>query len=216
MQEWFLQVRRTLEEAYLRHEEPWKQSGMSGPLERWVSLRKPVADCVDRSGSFLDIGCANGYLLECCIEWTAERHIRIEPYGVDLSEELIELARHRLARYRDNFYIGNALTWLPPRRFDFVRTELEYVPAEYERQCVAFILENHLAPGGRLLVANYVEGLTRQEIERGIMKGSHATSDILLRLRELGFAPADHKDGYDQIKNRRVRIAILNRDSLLA
>lgn len=215
LEEWFLSVKRTLEDAYLRREEPWRQSGMSGPLERWVSLRKPVADCMDRSGSFLDIGCANGYLLECCIEWTAERHVLVEPYGVDLSEKLVELAKHRLPQNKDNFFVGNAFTWLPPRRFDFVRTELVYVPAEHEKQYVAFILENHLNPGGRLLVANYGEGLTQQEIERGIMKGSHATSDILLRLRELGFAPINHKDGYDQIKNRKVRIAILNRESLL-
>ena len=214
LEEWFLLVKKTLEDAYLRREEPWRQSGMSGPLERWVSLRKPVADCVDRSGSFLDIGCANGYLLECCIEWTAERHINIEPYGVDFSEKLVELAMHRLPQYKDNFFIGNAFTWLPPRRFDFVRTELVYVPAEHEKQYVGFILENYLNPGGRLLVANYGEGLTQQEIERGIMKGSHATSDILLRLRELGFTPINHKDGYDQIKNRKVRIAILSRESL--
>jgi SAM-dependent methyltransferase len=215
LEEWFLSIKRTLEDAYLRYEEPWRQSGMSGPLERWVSLRKPVADCVDRSGSFLDIGCANGYLLECCIEWTAERHINIEPFGVDISEKLVELAMHRLPQYKDHFFVGNAFTWLPPRRFDFVRTELVYVPAEHEKQYVEFILKNYLNPGGKLLVANYGEGLTQQDIEKGIMKGSHATSEILLRLRELGFTPINHKDGYDPIKNKKVRIAILNRESLL-
>jgi SAM-dependent methyltransferase len=213
LEEWFLSLRKTLEDAYLGSDEPWRQSGMSGPLERWVLLRKPVADCIDRSGSFLDIGCANGYLLECCIEWTAERHIHIEPYGLDLSQKLIELAIHRLPQYKDNFFIGNALTWLPPRRFDFVRTELIYVPSEHERQYVAFLLENHVNADGRLLVANYGEGLTQQDIERGIMKGSHATSDILLHLRELGFTPIGHKDGYDPIKNRKVRVAILIRES---
>jgi SAM-dependent methyltransferase len=213
LEEWFLSVRETLEDAYLRHEEPWRQSGMSGPLERWVSLRRPVADCIDRSGSFLDIGCANGYLLGCCIEWTAARHIHIEPYGLDLSERLIELAKHRLPQYKDNFFVGNAFTWLPSRRFDFVRTELVYVPSEHEERYLAFILENYINPDGRCLVANYGEGLTQQEIERGIMKGSHATSDILLRLKELGFTPIDHRDGYDPIKNRRVRVAILSRES---
>ena len=183
---------------------------MSGPRERWVSLRKPVADCVDGSGSFLDIGCANGYLLECCIEWTAARQISIEPYGLDISEKLVNLAKNRLPGYEDNFYVGNAFTWLPPRRFDFVRTELVYVPAEYEKQYLTFLLENYLNPGGKLLVANYGEGLTRPEIERGIMEGSHATGDILLRLGELGFAPIGHKDGYDPVKDRKVRVAILN------
>jgi SAM-dependent methyltransferase len=210
LEEWFLSVRKTLENAYLQHEEPWKQSGMSGPLERWVSLRKPVADCVDKPGSFLDIGCANGYLLECCIEWTAERQINIEPYGVDISKKLIELARQRLPQYRDNFFIANAFTWLPPKRFDFVRTELVYVPAEYEKQYIEFILNNHLNPGGKLLVANYGEGLTEEEIEKGIIKGSYACGEILPHLRELGFSPTEYKDGYDPVKNRTVRIAILS------
>jgi SAM-dependent methyltransferase len=120
--DWFENVQRTLETAYLSNEEPWRQSGMSGPEERWVSLRKPVADCIDRSGSLLDIGCANGYLLECCLKWTAERGISVDPYGVDLSPRLIELARQRLPRFADHFYVGNAFEWIPPRRFDFVRT----------------------------------------------------------------------------------------------
>lgn len=62
--QWFSSLRKQLEEAYLQHDEPWKQSGFSGPEERWVACRKPIADCVEKSGSFLDIGCANGYLLE--------------------------------------------------------------------------------------------------------------------------------------------------------
>jgi SAM-dependent methyltransferase len=214
LEEWFQTLQKTLEDAYLTHEEPWRQSGMSGPLDRWVSLRKPVADCMDKPGSFLDIGCANGFLLECCVKWTAERNIKIEPYGLDISEKLVELAKNRLPQYMDHFYVGNALTWIPQERYDFIRTELVYVPDEYEKQYVEFLLKNYLNPGGKLLAANYGEGLTRQDIERGIIKGSHATSDIMERLEELGFSPIGHKDGYDPIKSRRIRVAILDRKSL--
>ena len=209
LEEWFSSLRMTLEEAYLKHEEPWKQSGFSGPEDRWVSLRKLVADCIDKPGSFLDIGCANGYLLECCLKWTGERDIEIEPFGLDISEKLIELAKERLPQYADNLFIGNALTWFPPRRFDYVRTELVYVPAEYEKRYIEFLLKNHLNPGGRLLIANYGEGLTQQEIEKGIIKGAHATDNILKHLNELGFIPVQYKDGYDPVKGRRIRVAIL-------
>jgi SAM-dependent methyltransferase len=209
LEEWFLSLKETLETAYLKHEEPWKQSGFSGPDDRWVSLRKTVADCIDGPGSFLDIGCANGYLLECCLKWTAEKNIRIEPFGLDFSEKLLGLARNRLPQYPNNFFLGNALTWLPPRRFDFVRTELVYVPDEYEKTYIAFLLKNHLNPGGKLLVANYGEGLTKQEMERGIFRGQHATDNILQHLKELGINPVRYKDGYDLIKNRTVRIVIL-------
>ena len=214
LEEWFLSLRATLEEAYLKQEEPWKQSGFSGPEDRWVSLRKPVADCIDKSGSFLDIGCANGYLLECCLKWTAERNIGIEPFGLDFSEKLLGLAWKRLSNYSHNFFVGNALTWLPPRRFDFVRTELVYVPAEYEKRYIEFILKNHLNPGGKLLMANYGEGLTKQEMERGIFRGQNATDNILQHLKELGINPVQYKDGYDPVKDRKVRIAVLQAEFL--
>ncbi len=212
-QEWFSSLKETLETTYLKHEEPWRQSGMSGPEDRWTALRKPVADCIDKPGSFLDIGCANGYLLECCLKWTGERDIEIVPFGLDISEKLIELAKKRLPQYTDNFFTGNAMTWLPPRGFDFVRTELVYVPAEKEKIYVEFLLKHHLNPGGKLLVANYGEGLTQQEIEKGIFSGSHATDNIIKRLNELGFNPIQYKDGYDPIKDGRIRVAVLKAES---
>jgi SAM-dependent methyltransferase len=208
-EEWFLSLKNILEEAYLKHDEPWKQSGFMGTEERWVSLRKPVADCIDKSGSFLDIGCANGYLLECCIKWAAERNINIEPYGLDISETLLDLAKRRLPLYANNFFTGNAFTWIPPKRFDFVRTELVYVPDEFESQYIVFILNNHLNPGGKLLVASYGEGFAIQELEQRTFKGQHVTNDIVERLNELGLNPIGYKDGYDPVKGRKTRVAIL-------
>ncbi len=151
---WFEHTHQVLETAYLSHPEAWRQSGMSGPEERWISLRKPVADCIDHLGSFLDIGCANGYFLECCLKWTAERGIKIDPYGLDLSAPLVKLARQRLPQFADHFFAGNAYFWQPIRRFDFVRTELVYVPAENERSYVERMIQFYQEPEGKLLVAN--------------------------------------------------------------
>jgi len=208
----FDKVHSVLETAYLAHEEPWRQSGMSGPEERWVSLRRPVADCMDRSGALLDIGCANGYLLECCLRWTAERGVRIEPHGLDISDKLAALARKRLPDYADHIYVGNGYDWAPPRRFDYVRTELCYVPAEAERAYVERLLREFLLPGGRLLVANYMEGDPRPE--RGVLPENHPTRYILDRLLQLGLCPVGYRDGYDPIKDRHVRVAILDATSI--
>lgn len=41
--------------------------------------------------------------------------------------KLVELARGRLPQWADRIFLGEALSWDPPRRFDFVRTELCYV-----------------------------------------------------------------------------------------
>ena len=52
----------------------------------------------------------------------------VEPYGLEISPELAELARRRLPQWADRIWVGNAPTWTPPRRFDVVRTGLDYVP----------------------------------------------------------------------------------------
>jgi SAM-dependent methyltransferase len=153
--QWFVDLKERLESAYLESDEPWKQSGFSGPEERWVDCRRPIADCVETSGTFLDIGCANGYLLECLMRWTAENEISIVPYGLDLSERLAALARKRLPDFATNIYLGNGLTWKPALRFDYVRTELCYVPAELAKRYVEHILKDLLMEKGRLLVAEY-------------------------------------------------------------
>jgi SAM-dependent methyltransferase len=207
---WFNNVRDVLENAYLAHDEPWKQSGMSGPAERWTALRKPIADCIEHNGSFLDIGCANGYLLECCLAWTAERNILIEPYGIDLSPRLIELAKQRLPQFAERMIMGNALEWIPPQRFDTVRTELVYVPAAYEQHYVQHLLTRYLKLEGRLLVANYMED--DPDPARGLLPGSHPTRHILERLSALGFKIDSYRDGYDEIKGRRMRVAVLTRE----
>ena len=152
---WFSSIKETLETAYIQHSEPWKQSGFSGPEERWVRVRKPIADCVDEPGTFLDIGCANGYLLECVMKWTAERGLTIIPYGLDISEKLVGLAKARLPEYQDNLYVGNAWDWKNTRRFDYVRTELVYVPEHLQKAYVQRIIDEYLEDGGRLLVAGY-------------------------------------------------------------
>jgi len=206
--DWFENNRRILETAYVSHEEPWRQSGMSGPEDRWVSLRKPVADCIERSGSFLDIGCANGYLLECILRWTAELGLTIEPYGLDLSEKLVGMAKERLPKYAENFFVGNGFTWLPPRRFDYVRTDLVYVPLELEREYVDFLLENHLTDEGRLLVPNYAEGL---ELKGELFPDGYPTSYLEERLGQVGIEAERFMEGYDTIKGRRMKVAVIAR-----
>ncbi len=154
-EEWFDALRSRLEASYLSASDPWAQSGFSGPEERWVACRRPIADCLDRGGSFLDIGCANGYLLDCIVRWAGERGLRVDPFGLDLSAALVNLARERYPGLAARLFVGNALTWTPPRRFDFVRTELCYVPPDCVGTYVGRLLRQFLSPGGRLLVCHY-------------------------------------------------------------
>ncbi len=211
---WFAHNREVLETAYLAKTEPWAQSGMSGPFERWTALRKTVADCMEHDGTFLDIGCANGYLLECCVAWAAERGVQIEPFGVDFSEALIELARERLPEHRDNFWMANAFDWVPPRRFTFVRTDLVYAPAELEGAFVRHLLAHCVEPGGRLLIANYSEG--RPDPEHGLLPGQHPTRFLLERLQMLGIPVSGYQDGFDKVtsKGGQTRVAVVTPETV--
>lgn len=123
--------------AYLAAETPWGQSGKWGTSDDWEWSRSHVADAIDRAGSFLDVGCANGYLLECLHRWTA---FEVEPYGLEVSAELAALARARLPEWAERIVVGNALDWEPPRAFTYVRTGLEYVPAARRRELLARLL----------------------------------------------------------------------------
>jgi hypothetical protein len=71
--------------------------------------------------------------MECLPRWTEHA---IEPYGVDIASELADLARRRLPHWADRIWVGNALTWSPPRRFTFVRTGVEYASAHRGRELV--------------------------------------------------------------------------------
>ncbi|MGH9173060.1 MAG: methyltransferase domain-containing protein [Vicinamibacterales bacterium] len=144
-----------LEPRYLAADNPRGQSGFSGDEGRWEMARRVIADCIPRGGTFLDIGCASGFLMESVVEWAGERGVRVEPYGLDASAKLAELARSRLPNWAERIYVGDALTWQPPRRFDVVRTELVYVPKDREPEYVQRLLDHFLTPGGRLLACSY-------------------------------------------------------------
>jgi SAM-dependent methyltransferase len=149
---------RLLETGYLRDGTPRGGSGFGGTAADWRARRAHLCQAIDRDGSLLDVGCANGHLLESLVGWCAEQWVRLEPYGVDLSAGLVAEARRRLPAWADRFSVGNALDWTAPggRRFDDVHTLVDLVPAARVAQMVGHQLERLVAPGGRLLVSSYV------------------------------------------------------------
>ncbi len=152
---WFQEVKQILETAYLAAPTPWQQSGKGGTFEEWTRLRVPNMAAVNRPGRYLDIGCANGYLLECLMAWTQLKGVTIVPYGLDYSAELVARARQRLPAYAHNIYLGNAWDWHPPVRFEYVRTELDYVPRNYRQSFIARLLTEFLTENGRLILSHY-------------------------------------------------------------
>ena len=149
---WYRAMAALVVPAYVFAGNPRAQSGHSGDKARWELARRLVVDAIERDGTFLDVGCANGLLMESVVAWSAAKGVALEPYGLDIAPELVELARMRLPEWAERIFLGNALGWEPPRRFTFVRTGLDYVPARRRRELLARLLDRVVEPGGRLIV----------------------------------------------------------------
>jgi diadenosine tetraphosphate (Ap4A) HIT family hydrolase/SAM-dependent methyltransferase len=130
---WHAAIAGVIVPAYLAATTPWEGSGKAGSREDWEYARSHIAHAIDRDGSFLDIGCANGYLLECLPRWTVHR---LDRYGLDIAPELVALAAERLPDLADRLFVGNALEWSSGRSFTYIRTGLEYVPRHRRRDVV--------------------------------------------------------------------------------
>ena len=165
---------------YLADGDRYRGSGHTGDEASWELGRRPIAEAIHRPGTFLDVGCANGLLMESIAEWAA---FPVEPYGLDFAPQLVAEARRRLPHWADRIFLGDVLTWEPPLRFDFVRTELVYVPEAARRDSVARLL-GWIEPNGRLIVCGY------------------GGDDVLGPLREWDYQPAVEREWRSSSGNR--------------
>ena len=151
----FLQQLKKLEASYLTESDPIRQSGFGGGPVRWRSEREPILEAMEMDGDLLDVGCANGFLLECLVEWASERGIGLVPYGIDQGAKLIEIARQRLPAHKSNFHVGNGWDWEPPRQFQYVYTMHDCVPIEFLEEYLQRLLSRVVCTEGRLIIGAY-------------------------------------------------------------
>jgi hypothetical protein len=158
---WYAAVAAFIVPKYLAAADERGGSGHTGTAQDWEWSRGLVAEAVDRPGTFLDVGCANGLLMESVHAWSG-----VEPFGLDISPELAGLARQRYPRWADRIFVGNALDWTPPQRFTFVRTGLEYVPSPRRPA----LIRHWLSHCDRLIVGKFNE-----ERETRVLEGEVAS-----------------------------------------
>jgi len=84
--EWHRRVGAIVSAAYLAADNPRAQSGSSRDETGWRQARGLIVDAVDRDGTFLDIGCANGHLMETVTDWAKEKGHKLVPYGLEDAE----------------------------------------------------------------------------------------------------------------------------------
>ena len=150
-QAWFDDLRGRIRAYYLAEpDNPYRMSGRSTGAERWELKRRCIADAIDRPGDFMDVGCANGLLLESLQGWTPHELI---PHGIDFVEELIEYARRRHPGFEGNFAVANVWDWEPGSEYDYVRTNVEYLP---EADWPEYI-DRVARPARRLILCHYAD-----------------------------------------------------------
>jgi hypothetical protein len=170
----FQQLEESLTDSYLSSADPRAQSGKSGDEDEWRWSRELILDALPEGGSLLDVGCANGYLMESVHRWGQERDITVEPYGLDISWRLVSLAQRRLPHWSERIWVGNIVDWAPPRRFDLVHTGLDYVPGAQRRRLLERLLQDFLIPGGQLV-------LRAERVQDN-------TPDLVAQITQLGFS----------------------------
>lgn len=159
---------RIIEPSYLYAETPQGGSGFNGPLDEWTANHQHIVEAIEADGTFLDVGCANGFLMECIAEWCAARGVHVEPYGVDISPALSSLARTRLPAWADRIWVGDAATWRPPRTFDTVHALLDTTETRGLRKAWVEHILTFVAPGGRLVLSHYAPSISARDVVEGL------------------------------------------------
>lgn len=166
---WHQAMASLIKPAYLTANNPYAQAGHNGDASTWEAARGFIAQALHRSGSFLDAGCANGLLMETVQRWGLIKQLCIEPYGLDIVPEFVEVARRRLPQWAERIYIGNIRAWQPPHEgFDFVLIRPEYAPVHRGCDMVAHVLNRVLKPNGRLIVFVGTEEVELRGVEARI------------------------------------------------
>ncbi|MGO9449854.1 MAG: class I SAM-dependent methyltransferase [Candidatus Binataceae bacterium] len=202
---YYERVRTLLEDTYVAADERGDVlggSGSSGDMASWEAKRRVIAGAFDHAGSWLDVGCANGLLMETLAAWVAENGHHIEPYGLDLSDRIARRARMRLPHWAARIWTGNVMKFEPPIRFDYVTTLADAVPIESRAELIGRLARLYLKPRGRLILSCYRPG--------GFLVGKPAreAESAAEILRAGGFEPIGEAEAHDPVTGAaKVRVA---------
>jgi 2-polyprenyl-3-methyl-5-hydroxy-6-metoxy-1,4-benzoquinol methylase len=105
---WHEAMAALIKPAYLAADNPYAQAGHGGDAATWEASRGFIAEALHRSGTFLDVGCASGILMESVHRWGAARNLVIEPYDLDIVPEFVGAKRN-----------GECYSWRPVQASPF-------------------------------------------------------------------------------------------------
>lgn len=154
--DWDRRTTEALEAAYVARGPGPRGSGAGSASEgQWRAKRQHLVGPMDRSGDWLDVGCANGHLLATLPPWAAERGVTIEAHGLELLGPVADLARTTHPELAARIWTGSALSWSPPRAFRYVTALEDSVPPELLGHLIDRLLDRYVEPGGRLILSSW-------------------------------------------------------------
>jgi hypothetical protein len=112
---------------------------------------------MDRDGTWLDVGCANGFLMATLPAWCAERDVTIDAYGLELLPRVADVGRALHPEMADRIWTGSVMRWSPPRRFTYVTALEDQVPPRRLGDLVKRLLGQFIEPHGRLIISAYTD-----------------------------------------------------------
>jgi len=129
-------------------------------FDLWVKRRAFIADLINKSGSILDIGCANGFLLRSLQEWSK---YKLTPYGIDVEIKFPNQIKELFPTNYSNFIqldirnINNISSFSLPDKYDFVYWHVwdEWDLSSDEQQDIVAQAGEHVASGGRFILGFY-------------------------------------------------------------
>jgi hypothetical protein len=178
LEAWDERTRQLLEDAYLAAGDgPIGSGSRRASVGDWRAKRQHLSVPMDRDGSWLDVGCANGFLLATLPAWCAEREVTIEPYGLELLAGVADLARALHPELADRIWTGSVMRWTPPHRFTYVTALEDHVPPGRFGELVGRLLDSFVEAGGRLIISAYAnEGELPRELFDELVACGHEPS----------------------------------------
>jgi len=121
----------------------------SDPVKKWEEARKYVSIPIDKPGSILDIGCANGFLLKPLEYWSQKE---LNCYGIDSEAKNIKNAEKLFPNNKGHFLhlsFSNLIDNYPnnfPEKFDYILWAV-WANFTVEKKHINVLLQ-HIEDGG--------------------------------------------------------------------
>jgi SAM-dependent methyltransferase len=153
-------------------------------FEEWERGRKFIADQIDKAGSILDIGSANGFLLICLETWSGKK---LDMYGIDTNGELIIQGKRLFPELEKNLKIAGleSFRWLEefdlPSQYDFIFWNVwdNFIFDEYKLKTLKELIDLRLKENGKLILGFYHKDKSHNLEEANKIKSKFRHTEIV-------------------------------------